>query len=274
VIKDALYCGPGTGEMPRIRRVLPLDLTRDFLLTDDTHWKLDGLLMSRRLTAKGMMTGAALASMIAGVSPGLAQQAVFGPTLSAAGWTELTFFRKKPAEFTAKDNQTVSIMAQSAVSLIWKRIEGPEASAAKASWRWRVDQGVGPTDLAKKGGDDRSIALYFVFSKEEPEALKTATMTSLLRSGDGKILIYVFGGREARGTVIPSPYLPGRGVTIIQRNADAERGAWLAERADILADAKRIFGADVGRLVAIAVSSDSDDTAGTVKAELSGLTFQ
>jgi hypothetical protein len=260
VIKDALYCGPGTGEMPRIRRVLPLDLTRDFLLTDDTHWKLDGLLMSRRLTAKGMMTGAALASMIAGVSPGLAQQAVFGPTLSA--------------EFTAKDNQTVSIMAQSAVSLIWKRIEGPEASAAKASWRWRVDQGVGPTDLAKKGGDDRSIALYFVFSKEEPEALKTATMTSLLRSGDGKILIYVFGGREARGTVIPSPYLPGRGVTIIQRNADAERGAWLAERADILADAKRIFGADVGRLVAIAVSSDSDDTAGTVKAELSGLTFQ
>jgi hypothetical protein len=230
--------------------------------------------MFRRTIVKTGAAGVVLAATFAGVSPGLAQQTEFGPTLSAAGWTDLTFFRKKPAEFVAKDNQTVSIMAQSAVSLIWKRIEGSGALATRASWRWRVDEGVGPTDLAKKGGDDRSIALYFVFSKEDPAVLKTATMTSLLRSGDGKILIYVFGGRDARGAVIPNPYLPGRGVTIVQRNASAERGVWLAERADIQADAKRIYGADVGRLVAIALSSDSDDTSGSTKAELSSLVLQ
>jgi hypothetical protein len=99
-------------------------------------------------------------------------------------------------------------------------------------------------------------------------------MTSLLRSGDGKILIYVFGGREARGAVIPSPYLPGRGVTIVQRNASAERGVWLNERVDIQADAKRIYGGEVGRLVAIAVSTDSDDTSASTKAELSNLALQ
>ena len=47
------------------------------------------------------------------------------------------------------------------------------ARAENARWRWRKTHGVGPTDLTRKGGDDRVLAVYFAFA--DPEHAKAGT---------------------------------------------------------------------------------------------------
>jgi len=145
--------------------------------------------------------------------------------------------------------------------LLWHAVPRQVARAENARWRWRKQEGVGPTDLTKKGGDDRVLALYFAFATPS-DVTPGVDLTELLRSGRGQVLIYVWGGAAKPGTVLPLPYFDGRGRTIVKRAADTKPGIWFDEQAALRADFKRAFGNAPGRLVAIAVSSDADDTGG------------
>ena len=62
-----------------------------------------------------------------------------------------------------------------------------------------------------------------------------------------------------------------RGKFIILRPADAPKRQWLQESVDPKADYVRAFGQPPGHLLAVAVSSDSDDTRGLNRAQLRGL---
>ncbi|MGA9444421.1 MAG: DUF3047 domain-containing protein, partial [Methyloceanibacter sp.] len=134
----------------------------------------------------------------------------------------------------------------------------------------RKARGVGPTDLTRKGGDDRVLAVYFAFADQRGKRAGT-DLQALLRSGRGDILMYVWGGAAKTGTIQKLPYFKGRGRSIVKRPADAAAGQWFAEDAAIAADFKRAFGKAPGRLVAIAVSSDADDTGGHNLAALADL---
>jgi hypothetical protein len=57
----------------------------------------------------------------------------------------------------------------------------------------------------------------------------------------------------------------------VLRPADAPRRRWFDERVDLNADHLRAFGGGPPRLLAIAVSSDADDTRGRNRARLRNL---
>jgi DUF3047 family protein len=105
------------------------------------------------------------------------------------------------------------------------------------------------------------LAVYFVFV-DKPEAAESADLTEVLRQGEEYVLMYVWGGSANPGTVLPSPYFNGRGRTIVKRAADSPADMWLAEKADLRNDFWKAFGRVPDTLVAVAISSDSDDTAG------------
>ncbi|NJO34000.1 MAG: DUF3047 domain-containing protein [Rhodospirillales bacterium] len=118
------------------------------------------------------------------------------------------------------------------------RAEGATAGAATAQWSWKVDQGVRPTDLTKRGEDDRAIAVYFVFG-EASDAAKAPT--ALLSTSTTRALVYVFGGNGPRAALLPSPHMGQRGKFIILRPADAPKQQWLHESVDLTADYVRAF---------------------------------
>ena len=62
-----------------------------------------------------------------------------------------------------------------------------------------------------------------------------------------------------------------RGKFIILRPADGPKRQWLQESVDLKADYVRGFGQAPGLLLAVVVSSDSDDTRGRNRAQLRGL---
>lgn len=193
-----------------------------------------------------------------------------GPVSFASGWNEqrLQLFNSNDYSFGA----SLGIRSDGAVSLAWTRVARGDWGSRAASWDWQVDQSVPATDLARKGGDDRNISLYFVFLPEgEAAALEGADIRQLMGNGSVRILQYVWGGNYQRGAIVPSPYAPGQGATVALRPAGT--GSF-AESVDLAADFQRAFGAAPGALVGLAVSADSDDTSTTIAGSLGNLVLR
>ena len=80
-----------------------------------------------------------------------------------------------------------------------------------------VTEGVRPTDLTQRGGDDRNLALYFVFV--EPQTSKSLNRNSarkFLNSPATKTLVYVWGGNHPKGALLPSPYSAGLKTKVLR----------------------------------------------------------
>jgi hypothetical protein len=125
------------------------------------------------------------------------------------------------------------------------------------------------TDLTVKGGDDRNLALYFVFvNKGMADKLANASARKLLTDPDTRALVYVWGGDYPRGKILFSPYGPNSLKTVIRRSAGT--GSF-SENVDLARDFRRAFGQDPGALVGIGITADSDDTDGKISAVISDL---
>ncbi len=203
---------------------------------------------------------------------GLAAPVTAAPIGFDRNWTEQNF-----SLFSSNDygfaGSNLSVASDKSVSLIWRPLPQTMWSARAASWNWQVSEGVPATDLAKKGGDDRNLALYFVFLPQaEAEALgNKPNIRKLLGADDARVLVYVWGGGQARGKVLSSPYLGARGKTIVLRPSG--NGSF-NEAINLARDHQKAFGAEPSALVGLAISADSDDTASMIRASISGLQVQ
>lgn len=209
---------------------------------------------------------AALATATAG-GRALAQGAA--PIAFDASWQAVGFPRLAATRY-GLGGATLSIAGDASSSLIYRAVPEAARAARGARWSWAVTQSVPPTDLARKGGDDRNISVYFVFMEADAAArLSPGTSPQrLLTSRSARTLIYVWGGNHAPGALLPSPYLRGRGFTIALRPAGTGAGA---AQVDLARDHARAFGRAPEALVGLAVSADSDDTGSQLRATLSDL---
>lgn len=195
----------------------------------------------------------------------------FGPDLPRNGWVVVTFPRISPASFVRMDRGMPEVSTDASAGLLWRPIDGPLRQARIASWRWTVTEGVPPTDLTQRGSDDRALGVYFVFGTA---ADASKTPLALLGSPTVTTLVYVFGGDKPRGSVVPSPHMGARGKFLALRPADAQKGVWFDETVDLAEDYARAFGTLPPLLLAVAISSDSDDTGHRNRARLGGLTLE
>lgn len=197
-----------------------------------------------------------------------ATSATAQPISFGEGWREQRFSLFSSNTFSFGESG-LGVRSDKAVSLVWKPLPESLQTKRRAQWRWEVARSVGPTDLARKGGDDRNLALYFLFLPERPAG--APNMRALLKNPDIRVLMYVWGGAHARGQVLASPYLGARGRTLVLRAAGT--GAF-DEQVNLAQDFRRAFGQEATRLVGLAVSADSDDTRGAVRAQISDLRIE
>ena len=210
-------------------------------------------------------------------APALAEAIPFGPSLGGAGWRTLTFRSLAPAAYAPEGRDRLGIRASSAASLIWREVDEGLWDRRRAEWRWRVQSGPPATNLARKGADDRAIALYFVFARDEASARAAKGATSLSSAmwwSSGQALVYVWGGSGAKGSIVDSPHMAANGKLVIRQPGGTGDGAWIREQADLAADFRRAFGREPGPLVGLAISSDSDDTGTVTVAGIEGLSLR
>src|SRR3972149_1979977 len=151
---------------------------------------------------KALIAAVLIAASMAAPPAATAETLRFGSDL--AGWSVVQFPGIAPAHFAATDDATLSIATDRAAGILWHPLSGTTQHARTARWRWRVDEGVAPTDLTRRGADDRAIGIYFVFS-DRPEPATGPLET--LASSPVTALVSVFGGGRPGGTGIASPHM-------------------------------------------------------------------
>jgi hypothetical protein len=225
-----------------------------------------------RRPALALATAAAAPLLGAAVSPGRTPAEV-----EALGWRKLQWDGIRPAEFGATPAGGVRIQGHGQGSLVTRPLSGPATCLA---WRWRVDAGPPPTDLTRKGGDDRAVAISVGFAGFGPSAgIATRTQHAVAQASAGEIrlprsvLSYVWGGSGREGPAFfTSPWTGGITKLRVLRGPDAPRGQWVEERVDLGADWRAAFGgAEVPALVDLSISSDAEDTRSRVDVQVEGL---
>lgn len=206
------------------------------------------------------------------LSLGLAAPAAQAQTLSFSNWQDQRFQLFNRVSF-GKSGQTLRIQANDAASMTYSVLPSASWGARAASWNWSVSQSVPPTKLDQRGGDDRNIAIYFAFVPQDVAngMGSNPSLRSLLNNPAGRVLVYVHGGNQGRGTMLRTPYLENRGMVVIRRPAGTGSNS---ESVDLAADYARAFGGSPEALIAVAISADSDDTGSVIDASVSGLTIR
>lgn len=78
-------------------------------------------------------------------------------------------------------------------------------------------------------------------------------------------LMYVWDTRAAPESLFQG-HRTDRVRKIVLESGAARRGQWLQYRRDLVADFRRAFGEDPGRLIGVAYMSDADNTGGRARA--------
>jgi len=205
------------------------------------------------------------------IATALAAPVAAGPVAFDNTWSTQRFslFSSNTYGF---EGGAVSIRSDGTVSMVYRKVDPAEWTAKHAAWGWEVSQSVPATDLTRKGGDDRNASLYFVFMpQQDAQALgEKPGIRKLLAAQSARVLVYVWGDSQPRGSMLDSPYLDARGKTITLRKAGTGR---YSEKVNLAADYTRAFGGQAGALVGLAVSADSDDTDTAIRARITGLSL-
>lgn len=185
-------------------------------------------------------------------------------------WREQGFLRLFSNDYEQRGRQ-LDVTSDGTVSLLWRALDPSYHSAEAARWVWRVREGVAATDLTTKGGDDRNLAVYFVFvDPARADALTGKNARRILREDSARALIYVWGGEHRAGAILPSPYSPRLRTKILRGSVLGD----FPEMVDLNADFRAAFGTAPGVLIGLAVSADSDDTDGRIVASITDLQLE
>lgn len=198
------------------------------------------------------------------------------PALAQAGWTHAPYDGLPPARFRAAP-AGVALEGTGAGSFVWRPMPG---RAACLTWRWRVDHGPPPTDLTRRGGEDRAISVTVGFAGWPTRATlwqRTQHAVAQARAGAHVLprsaLIYVWGGTGQEPAAFYSPWMGGLGKVRALRPARTQAGRWFEERVDLAADWTESFGGAPPPLQEIAIGTDADDTQSRVSAVVENIRF-
>lgn len=120
-------------------------------------------------------------------------------------------------------------------------------TATRISWRWKVGASLtGNNKELRRAGDDYAARLFVIFGEGE------------LGAGT-RALCYVWAGTSVVGSTYRSPVVDSV-MTIVLQSGDELAGGWVAQDRDFAADYRRAFGREPGKVGAIALLVDTDDT--------------
>ncbi len=164
----------------------------------------------------------------------------------APGWKEKSFHGKTEYSIIRENEMTVvRAVSMGTASGYFYTIDFDPNEYPILTWSWKVDNILAKGDATRKDGDDYPARIYVVF----PSFFFWKT----------RALNYVWANRLPRESFIPNPYT-ANAVMVAVESGTEHVGVWKFEQRDIVDDYIKAFGSPPGRVGAIAIMTDSDDT--------------
>ena len=187
---------------------------------------------------------------------------------TATQWEPVTLRGTRPTEYTYERlADGLALRADSTRAASGLVVELPqELEPAAISWRWRLERCLDNADESERAGDDFAARVFVLFGRDRSWTPWGWFRRQVFKRPFGRIrpkraLSYVWASRAARGDTAFSP-VSGDVYQIVAHGGCRDDANWVAERYELDRDFARVFQEPMPHVVALAVMTDTDDTAG------------
>ena len=182
--------------------------------------------------------------------------------------------RKTRYETRGRNGDTVVwAHADSAASGLARRLDLDPAATPWIEWRWRIDALVPGADNTDRYAEDSPVRIVLAFDGDRrklPVRDQLFFEQARLLSGGQDMpyatLMYIWENRQPVGSIITNPNT-ARVRKLVVSSGEAGVGAWQSYRRNVVDDYRRAYGAEPGRLIGIAILTDTDNTRQRVSAQ-------
>jgi hypothetical protein len=146
-------------------------------------------------------------------------------------------------------------------------------------WRWKVDELISKADNSQKHLEDAPARLVVSFDgdmeKLTPQDRMLFDNVRLLTGQQMPYatLMYIWGNRSPRETVIPNKHTSRVRMIVVETGRD-KLGSWQDVTRNVVEDYRRAFGEEPGRISAVAIMTDTDNTGSNVHAYYGDILFR
>lgn len=192
---------------------------------------------------------------------------VLDPSNSLDENWEHRVLRKRETTYTRADSRlgsTIKATGNISASILFRVFEGIDLSCNTLEWDWFIEELQETSNLRKKGLDDVGASILVAFGDPGP-----------FRDNPVPTLKYVWANaNHSKNDIIIGPYQTKYVRTIILQSGPVAGYGLVRERRNLVSDYKKAFGASpTGKIFAIGIFTDNDDTREPVTAHYGAITL-
>jgi Protein of unknown function (DUF3047) len=184
------------------------------------------------------------------------------------GWKPLTF--KKVPKLTTyelvNDDEAVVVKAVSRASAsgLTKEVKIDPKEYSIVQWRWKVENVLKHSDVARKDADDYPARLYITFAYDPDKVsfgrkLKFKAGQAIFGDIPIGALNYIWDSKTPVGTIVENAYTDFAQMIVVESGPE-KVGMWVEESRNIYEDYKKAFGEEPSMINGVAIMSDTDNT--------------
>lgn len=201
-----------------------------------------------------------------------APQAAVSP--APAPWQHQLFpgKRRNQYEYVWREGRpAMAVSSESGISAMRRVKHLPADALGQIQFSWKIAGLISEADLQQSSKEDSPVRLVLVFDGDRSQfSAKDAMLSELARALTGEempyaTLMYVWSNQLPVGTVVNNRRTDRIRKLVVQSGPEGIN-RWLDYERDIRADYEQVFGAPPGPLKAVALMTDTDNTASAVKA--------
>ena len=199
------------------------------------------------------------------------------------GWQQWTLSRfKKPTEYRlVKEDGRIVVRARasSSASGLVHPLNLDPARYPLLQWRWKVDELIATADNTRKDTEDSPVRLVISFDGNLDKLdFDDRLFFDQIKAFTGQqlpyaTLMYIWENRVPKGAVIPNRHT-SRIKMVVAESGREKLGKWQEQSRNVYEDFRRAFGERPGRITAIGIMTDTDNTGDNVHAFYGDIVFK
>ncbi len=175
---------------------------------------------------------------------------------------------KRKTEYLSSIQDGAAVMearAQASASGLMHRLDVPISEATQLSWRWKVNELITTADMRDRATSDSPVRIVLAFDGDKSKLPgKDQAFFERVKLFSGQdmpyaTLMYVWDNRVAAEEVISSGHT-SRVRKIVASSGVQELKKWCSFQRKISLDFERAFGEKPGKLLGVALLTDTDNT--------------
>lgn len=186
----------------------------------------------------------------------------------AGDWTPFVLPGKRETRYTAvqKDGRAAwHAHADSSASMLRRQLPLQPAIDRRVEFSWLVPRMIPGADLSQADRADSPVRVVFAFDGDHsrlPARTRMQFQMAEMLTGEPPpyaTLMYVWDNHAPVESILHSPR-SDRIRKVVLDTGDQQLGRWRTHRRQLTVDYRRAFGEEPGRLLAVALMTDADNT--------------